>query len=138
MNTPTRCRPRPLWALSAAASTMPCWRIAPSKPKRRQSTPGTPGTIPYAAGKLSRGCVLLRCISLNSTLRTGLAGSTYRTPIRGINEMVRRADHTFECNREVAPTTLLRYLYRKPLLFLFGLSDCRGAEHDRLSKSGAD
>jgi hypothetical protein len=26
----------------------------------------------------------LICISLNSILRTGLAGSTYRTPIRGI------------------------------------------------------
>src|SRR5437899_3862086 len=70
MNTPTLCKPRPLWALSAEASTMPCWPIAPSKPKRRRSTPGILDTMPYAAGKLSRGCVLLREGKAKDTGRT--------------------------------------------------------------------
>jgi hypothetical protein len=34
------------------------------------------------------GSLALMCISLNSTLRTGLAGSTYRTPIRGILSVI--------------------------------------------------
>src|SRR3979411_629618 len=60
LNTLTPCKPRPLSGLSVAAYTMPCWPIAPSKPKRRRSTPGILDTTLYAARKLSRGCVLLR------------------------------------------------------------------------------